>query len=194
MKKTCTSFLIVFALISFFSCASVSAYSASPVEQKMTEAVLRNDINQVKALFAQGASPNSRMPSSGAPALSIPIVNNNLEMVKVFIAAKADVNMKDRYGAPLLHQAKRASMMRLLLQAGADMYALNKGTTAFEYHAELLVSTEEDKRKGRELLKSIPKNMQAAAAKSMESGWITRQDIVDVVNVYRDFKYAVNRT
>lgn len=196
MKKTCLSLLVIPALVSLFSCATVTAYEASPLEQKMTDAVLRNDIVQVKALLAQGASPNSLMPTSGAPALSIPIVNNNLEMVKLFIGAGANVNMKDRYGVPLLHLAKRAPMMRLLLQSGADMYALSKGTTAYEYFAELLVTTEEDKRKGRATLKSanLPKNVYDAAVKNMESGWITRQDIIDVVNVYRDFKYDVNRT
>jgi ankyrin repeat protein len=164
------------------------------MEQKMTDAVLRNDIKQVKALLAQGASPNSLMPNSGAPVLSNPIVSNNLEMVKLFIGAGANVNMKDRYGMPLLHLAKRAPMMRLLLQGGADMYAINKGTTAYEYFAEIRVTTEEDKRKGRELIKALPKNIYDAAAKNLESGWITRQDIIDVVNVYRDFKYDVNRT
>jgi ankyrin repeat protein len=166
------------------------------MEQKMTEAVLRNDIKQVKTLLSQGASPNSLMPTSGAPVLSIPIVNNNLEMVKLFIGAGANVNMKDSYGMPLLHLAKRAPMIRLLLQSGADMYALNKGRTAFEYLADLCVSTEEDKRKGRAALKSanLPKNTYDAAVRNLESGWITGQDIIDVVNVYRDFKYDVNRT
>ena len=187
--------MFILALIPLPACASVSGHKASPMEQKMTEAVLRNDIKQVKDLLSKGASPNSLMPTSGAPVLSTPIASNNLEMVKLLVDAGANVNMKDRYGVPLLHLANRAPMMRLLLQSGADMYALNKGTTAFEYFAEIRVSTEEDKKKGRATLKSakLPKNVYDAALKNMENGWVTRQTIIDVVNVYQDFKYDVNR-
>ena len=195
MKKTFASLVTVLALLSLFSCTSVSAYEASPLEKKMTDAVLRDDIAQVKALLSQGASPNSLMPTSGAPVLSIVVKNNNIEMAKLLIKAGANVNIKDRYGVSLLHQALKPPMMRLLLQSGADMYAVYNLTTPYEDFAGRLLTTEEDKRKTMAQFKSLnlPKNMYDAAVKKSESAWVTRQDIIDVVQLYKEFKYDVNR-
>ena len=114
MKKTLTSLLFLLGLIPLFSCASIMGYDASPMEQKMTEAMLRDDIKQVKALLAQGASPDSRMPTSGAPVLGIAVRNNNIEMAKLLIKAGANVNMKDRYDVSLLHLALKQHGHRLL--------------------------------------------------------------------------------
>lgn len=195
MKKKCTTLLTIFALISLFSCASVAGYNASPLEQKMTDAMLREDIASVKALLAQGASPNSLMPTSGAPVLTIAVKNNNIAMVKLLIGAGANVNIKDRYGVSLLHQALKPPMMRLLLQGGADMYAVYNLTTPYEDFANRLLTTEEDKRKTMAQFKSLnlPKNMYDAAVKKSESAWLTRQDMIDVVQMYKEFKYDVNR-
>ncbi len=151
MKRIFKLFLICLIAVPSVSCgasgSSVKAYNASPLEQKMTDAVLRSDIAQVKALLAQGASPNSLMPTSGAPVLSIPVTNNNLEIAKLLIGAGANVNLKDRYGSSLLHLAKRAPMMRLLLQNGADMYAMSQNRTPYGNFAEMLVTTEESKKR-----------------------------------------------
>jgi hypothetical protein len=89
LKNSFKILTVTLAVIALFSCASVMPYSASASEQKMTEALLRNDIAGVKALLAQGASPDSRMPSGGAPVLSIPLQNNNLAMAKLLVDAGA---------------------------------------------------------------------------------------------------------
>lgn len=195
MKSVSRILLFSLVLASLLSCASASAYKASAMEERLTESMLRDDIAQVKELLAQGASPNSLMPTSGAPVLGIAVRNNNIEMATLLIVAGANVNKKDRYGVSILHQALKPPMMRLLLESGADMYAVYNLTTPYEDFASRLVTTEDEKRKTLAQFKSfnLPKEMYDAAVKQSESAWLTRQDIIDVVQLYKEFKYDVNR-
>ena len=197
LKNSFKILTVTLAVIALFSCASVMPYSASASEQKMTEALLRNDIAGVKALLAHGASPDSRMPSGGAPVLSIPLQNNNLAMAKLLVDAGAQVNAKDRYDMPLLHLAKRAPMMRLLLEHGADKYAVYKNATAYEFFATRLVTTEADRKKFVEQLKAAKltrSQYDAAVEHAEKTAWLTKQDIIDVVRTYKAFNYDVNRS
>jgi hypothetical protein len=76
------------------------------------------------------------------------------------------------------------------------MYAVNMNQTAYEFFATRLVTTEEDKKKYVAQLKAarLSKSMYDSAITLAEkSGWLTRRDITDTVNVYRDFGYDVNR-
>lgn len=186
---------LCFGLVSLFSCVSLPGYQASEMERQMTDAMLRDDIAQVKELLAQGASPNSLMPTSGAPVLGIAVQNNNIEMAKLLIDAGADVNIKDSYGMSLLHQALKPPMMRLLLQAGADLYSVYNHTTPYEDFAARRVTTETDKKNAIAQIKSfnLPKDMYEAGLKKSENAWLTRQDIIDTVLIYKEFKYDVNR-
>lgn len=196
MKNLFKIILINLIIIPLFSCASVQSYQASGTETQMTNALLRDDLRQVKALLAEAASPNSRMPTSGMYVLTIPLQNNNLEMAKLLIDAGADVNMKDRDGMPLLHLAKKAPMIRLMLEHGADMYAVCNNATAYDFFATRLVTTDKDKKYFISLLKAqkLPQNVYQYAVKNAEKNdWITSQDIIDTVIVYKDFNYDVNR-
>ena len=195
MKNLFKIILINLVLIPLFSCASVLSYQASETETQMTNALLRDDLRQVKALLSKGASPNFRMPTSGMYVLTIPLQNNNLEMAKLLIDAGADVNMKDRDGMPLLHLAKKAPMIRLMLEHGADMYAVCNNATAYDFFATRLVTTDKDKKYFFSLLKAQNcQNVYQHAVKNAEKNdWITRQDIIDTVIVYKDFNYDVNR-
>jgi hypothetical protein len=128
-----------------FSCASITGYNASDSEVQLSQAILRNDVATVKSLLAGGASPDSRMPSSGDYVLSIALDRNDIAMAKLLFDAGASANAKDRSGQPVLFIAKKAPMIRLMLEHGADMYAPYNNKTAYEYFATREITTYAEK-------------------------------------------------
>ncbi|MBN2651105.1 MAG: ankyrin repeat domain-containing protein [Spirochaetales bacterium] len=195
MKNIIKFLSINLLLLSLLSCESFMVYRASESEVQITEAILRNDLAKVKSLLAEGVSANSRMPSSGSYILSAALANNNLEMAKLLIDAGALVNQKDRYGMPLLHVAKKAPMIKLMLESGADMYATYQDLTAYEVFARRLVTTDAEKKKAIDLIKAhvSPEILENAIKISEQTVWLTKQDIFDTIKVYKDFNYNVNR-
>ena len=97
-----------------------------------------NDIEIPKMLLAAGADPNigSAKSDDGHSALQYAAETGNLELVKLLIAAHADVNYRNAYGWTPLHQAienARPEIARLLIAHGADANLENKlGETPLE--------------------------------------------------------------
>jgi ankyrin repeat protein len=99
-------------------------------------AIYDNDIKQLQALLEQGISPNDHNvnPGCNCPndfALHEAVIKGNLEMVKLLIAAKADVNREYEFHAGYtengtfyqklrpLHLAKKPEIIQALKNAGA---------------------------------------------------------------------------
>ena len=86
------------------------------------------------ALLAAGADPNASAPTSGWTPLHLAASQNrNRSVIRVLVAAGADIGARTRTGSTALHRAARNNpeVVPLLLELGADLYAVDdEGTTA----------------------------------------------------------------
>lgn len=96
------------------------------------EAVLRNDLDQVRRLVAQGADPNAPDPHDAFPDGTTPLTDaaaaGLVEMTTLLIHLGADVNAKSAGGWTPLMRACNAGQIQtaqLLLEAGADPKIVN---------------------------------------------------------------------
>jgi len=64
----------------------------------LIDAVYNEDLAAVKKLIAEGANVNMRKADDGSTPLHVAVFVCNIEIVKVLLAAKADVNAKDNKG------------------------------------------------------------------------------------------------
>src|SRR5712691_6291930 len=81
-------------------CAAASAAERSPV----ADAVMKGDVNAVRALLAQKADVNSPQ-ADGATALQWAAFRNDLDLADLLIAARANVKAANRDGATPLSLA-----------------------------------------------------------------------------------------
>ena len=101
--------------------------AASPAEVPLIEAVRRGDVAAVRTLLRDGADPSAAQ-GDGLTALHVAAETGNLEITRLLIAGKADVQAKSRLGGYTpLHLAAgggHAEVVRALVQAGADVKAV----------------------------------------------------------------------
>ncbi|MFL5343103.1 MAG: PQQ-binding-like beta-propeller repeat protein [Gemmataceae bacterium] len=108
--------------LGFALALALAARAADDSKDRLWEAARKGDVAAVKAALDAGADVNARTPY-GATALSFAADKGHGEVVKLLIARKADVNVKDTfYGAtPLTWAVSRGhpAVVGLLLEAGA---------------------------------------------------------------------------
>jgi ankyrin repeat protein len=101
------------------------AQDATTRRVRLRLAARGDDKTAVEALLAEGASANT-VDNAGHTVLMIAIERQKIEIVRVLVAAKADLEAKDRDGATALIKAIQADyspdapLVKLLLDAGAD--------------------------------------------------------------------------
>ncbi|MCH2379054.1 MAG: ankyrin repeat domain-containing protein, partial [Pedosphaera sp.] len=81
--------------------------AAAPAEAgggTLMDAVFNEDLAAVKKLIAEGANVNMRKADDGSTPLHVAVFVCNIEIMKVLIAAKADVNAKNNKGETPLFQ------------------------------------------------------------------------------------------
>ncbi|WP_345236261.1 ankyrin repeat domain-containing protein [Hymenobacter saemangeumensis] len=97
--------------------------------QGLSKAMLKNDIPAAETLLAGGANPNAPIeivPGFPTTCLITAASNNNIELVKVLLKYKAQVNQPDGFKATALMAAAgkgSKAMVELLLSSGADAKA-----------------------------------------------------------------------
>jgi ankyrin repeat protein len=64
----------------------------------LIEAIIKNDITTVKKLLEKGVDPNFCEDKAGITPLHFAAQNNTMEIVKLLIAAGADVTIKNEEG------------------------------------------------------------------------------------------------
>ncbi len=102
---------------------TASVVFAQDLKEEMFAAVRKGDAATVKTLLDKGLDVNTKFRYD-ATALSYASDRGHLEVVKVLLERKADVNVKDTfYGAtPLIWAAQKghAEIVRALLERGAE--------------------------------------------------------------------------
>ncbi len=98
--------------------------------KELAAAVRKQDVAAVKKLLAKPTSnPNVQDPDLGITVLSWAAFHGNAEIAALLIAAKADVNGRNRDGSSPLHAAAftgSVAVLELLLAKGADAAAKSK--------------------------------------------------------------------
>src|SRR5581483_3693204 len=99
-------------------------------EKRWITAVRAGDVAAAAGLLGEGLDPN-QADRFGLRLLARAVWNDRLEIVRLLLAAGADVNARNARGATPLMRARSAEAVRLLLQAGADLAARDEaGSTA----------------------------------------------------------------
>ncbi len=99
-----------------------SCYS---LDDELVDAAFLADVNDVRLLLAQGASPDARDEEQRTP-LMLAAAEGHRELVQVLLEAGADPNLRDRDGWSALDVAVARKMIEivwLLVQFGADVNA-----------------------------------------------------------------------
>lgn len=94
----------------------------------INDAVMLGNISQVEKLLADGANPNEQIPGLGS-LLYYSIATGNVEIVKILVNAKADINAVGANGYTPLMMAVvtgHIEIVKILLDAGADISIKNK--------------------------------------------------------------------
>ena len=110
--------LVVIVAITF------SLYAQS-IEQRLIEAVKKENIKEVKRLIQAGANINAK-DKKGKTPLHFAAQQGNFELVKLLIENGADVNAKDNAWITPLHLAaysNQVKVVRFLVEKGADVDA-----------------------------------------------------------------------
>ncbi len=93
----------------------------------LVKAVAADDLKDVTALLAKGASPNVKN-SVEIPVLVMAIRRGSAPMVEILLKNSADPNARDldTDSTPLMEALDRADIAKLLLSAGADVNAASR--------------------------------------------------------------------
>jgi ankyrin repeat protein len=107
----------------------------SRLDTPLHRAIARQDVAMAELLLAAGSLPNTSVGRGGEypesqPALHAAVGQKNLELVKLLLAYKADLEARDTYSQTALHDAAasgQAEIAAALIKAGADVNALQLG-------------------------------------------------------------------
>lgn len=130
MKKL---WLLEFLLIVFLA---VGCGKASKATQKLFDAVVKGNIEQVKAALSEGADINYKDKREGNTPLIWAAHGGHIEIARLLIQKGADVNaVTSSGGTPLIYAAKfgNVEIVKLLLETGAKMDAREDGKSAVEW-------------------------------------------------------------
>jgi uncharacterized protein len=118
---------------------ALTAQVAAAQTIALADAAMRRDVDAVKALLAKKA-PVNEAQGDGSTALHWAAYNSQPEMVRLLLAAGANVHAKSRLGGltPLMMAAKAgdAAVVKLLVDAQSDVVTPNaNGTTPLMFAA-----------------------------------------------------------
>jgi ankyrin repeat protein len=117
--------------------------AAAPAGQPLVDAAKRGDAAEVRALLRAGADPNAAQ-GDGLTALHVAAQAGNLEIARLLIDARANVDVGTRIGGytplHLAAQAAHAEVVAALLAAGADanVAAMPSGATPLHLAARAI--------------------------------------------------------
>jgi ankyrin repeat protein len=106
--------------------AATALFGAAPASalSELANAVINDDAATVRTLLKSNDVDLDRIEDDGSPALLWAVYNDNLDIVRLLVAAGADVSTSNREGmTPLAEAAMNgdAAMVEFLLEAGAPV-------------------------------------------------------------------------
>ena len=104
--------------IAVFAASSIAAAAENP----LLEAAERGNRAAALQLLAKGADPNAAGPD-GTTAIMLAASNDDLDLVRALIKARANVTLKNEFGTSAITEAAiigSAPIIDALLRAGAD--------------------------------------------------------------------------
>jgi len=110
------------------ACFVLSAQAQAPA-QSLAKSILKKDAATAETLLAAGANPNAAIevvPGFPTTCLITAASNNSLDLVKLLLKHKAQVNQADGFKSTALMAAAgkgNKAMVELLLASGADAKA-----------------------------------------------------------------------
>jgi len=111
--------------------------------QSIDQAILREDLKQIKSIVERDARVLDKRQDQGSPPLHLAIETGNLSIVRYLIDNGADVNGKDWAGDTPLHKAASEGyreIMSYLVSKGADIRSRNKFQSTPLHHASYQTS------------------------------------------------------
>lgn len=114
-------------------------------ETKLSVAVLRGNLEDVKLLILKGAVDVNTKDKLGSTALINASSEGHLEIVKFLVSKGADLNIKNKYGYTALMKAANEGhleVVKFLVKSGADVNIKDKsGDTALHNAIDLFMET-----------------------------------------------------
>lgn len=198
MKTRIFFFTVVLTMLSFTAWAgwfNLFPKPLAPQDMALFEAVLRNNLSEATRLTQAGASPNAIVPN-GNSIMQNAVVNGHIEIVKMMLRNKGDVNLVSRDGLTALYLAKKPEMHKLLLENGADPFVRTEKNrySPFEFWCNVTahITTEAEKKKVMDTIKS--QGLSAKREQFEHTTWLTRADLVETVKIHQSYKYDINQT
>lgn len=198
MKTRIFFFTVVLTMLSFTAYAgwfNLFPKPLAPQDMELFESVMRNDLSKATRLLQAGASPNAIAPN-GNSSLQYAVLDGNIEMVKLLLSNKGDVNLPNRDGLTALYLAKKPTMHKLLLENGSDPFVRKEKSlySPFEFwcYYTAHITTEAEKKKVMDVMKS--QGLKMNRAQFEKNLWLTRADLVETVKIYQSYKYDINQT
>jgi len=98
-----------------------TGYNRSEQEEKVLDAIVMNDIQALKALLKKGVDPDWISSSASLSPLRMAVKENNIDALKVLIAAGAKINsVAGAHALSVSAEQGGVAIARLLLDHGAD--------------------------------------------------------------------------
>lgn len=132
MRTVKASVLAACACLVMSGCQEKKAEADAPLSAPMTMALVKGDVNQVKALLDNGENVEAKQ--DGRTPLCVAAMNGHVNVIQLLLARGAQVNYKDPSGmTPLMYAAGAGKLdaTKALLEQKAEIEATTKdGETA----------------------------------------------------------------
>ena len=151
-------FLLTFSFSAFSEDSDTAITNPFPVRLRFFQAVADGDIEEIKSLAGGGIDVNMNLPEEGSGQTALMLCTTT-ETVEVLLESGADVTLKDKEGATVLHYAvlndNALETLPLLVEAGADV-----NVCTLKYHESPLMYAREwffgrDEEKGKQVMKLL---------------------------------------
>lgn len=198
MKTRILFLTVILTMLFLTACAGMMNLVPAPLapqDHELLTATLRNDLGAATRLLQAGASPNA-IAASGNSILQTAVFGGHIEMVKLMLRYKGDVNFVNRDGLTALYLAKKPAMHRTLLENGANPFVRSEKRQYSPLEAWCNtfahVTTEAEKKKSLDILKS--QRIAVSREQLEQKEWLTRADLVETVKLYQAYQCDINQT
>ncbi len=154
-------------------------------EVALQMAILQNNESQIVSLLDAGVDVNA-VAVSGENMVAVATNAGYVNIVKLLLKKGANPNVVDK---PALFYAKKADVAKALIDGGANINIVSQGTTPFIHWIDLFATLPTQAEINQTLSVARQQNLGDAAIKLIESSFVTRKDLQNMVNTYKSAGY-----